>query len=137
MKNLLFIASLFICTTLFAQDVADSNIGAFEFETEVIDYGTIQQNANGNRSFTFKNVGKSPIIITNVKASCGCTVATKPRKPIMPGETVEIDVAYATNRIGSFSKSITITSNASENIKVLRIKGKVLKTNTQIITAAN
>lgn len=99
----------------------------FEFESEVIDYGEIAENSDGNRVFKFKNVGKSPLIISQVKGSCGCTVPTKPEKPIMPGETGEIKVKYATNRIGPFSKTVTITSNAYEETKVLRIKGRVLE----------
>ncbi len=99
----------------------------FEFETEVIDYGEIAANSDGNRVFKFKNVGKSPLIISNVKGSCGCTVPTKPEEPIMPGETGEIKVKYATNRIGPFSKTVTITSNAYEPTVVLKIKGRVLE----------
>ena len=110
---------------------ADPNAGVFKFESEMVDYGTIEQNADGKRVFKFKNVGKSPIIITRAKGSCGCTVPTVPKRPIMPGETAEIGVKYATNRIGAFSKSITLYSNASEKTKMLRIKGKVLGTATQ------
>lgn len=106
---------------------ADPNAGVFQFESELVDYGTIQQNANGKREFKFKNVGKSPIIISRAKGSCGCTVPTSPKKPIMPGESAVIGVKYATNRVGAFSKSITLYSNASEPTKVIRIKGKVLK----------
>ena len=102
----------------------------FEFETEVIDYGEIAANSDGNRVFRFKNVGKSPLIISQVKGSCGCTVPTKPEKPIMPGETGEIKVKYATNRIGPFSKTVKITSNAYEDTKILRIKGRVLEAGT-------
>jgi len=99
----------------------------FEFDTEVIDYGEIAHNSDGNRVFKFKNTGKSPLIITQVKGSCGCTVPTKPEEPIMPGAMGEIKVKYATNRIGSFSKTVTITSNAFEGTKVLKIKGRVLE----------
>lgn len=99
----------------------------FEFENEVIDYGEIAVNSDGNRVFKFKNIGKAPLIISNVKGSCGCTVPTKPEEPIMPGETGEIKVKYATNRIGPFSKTVTITSNAYEPTVVLRIKGRVLE----------
>ena len=106
-------------------------IGVFKFDSEIIDYGTLKQNADGNRSFTFKNIGNTPIIISKVKASCGCTVATKPNQPIMPGETAKIGIKYATNRIGAFSKSITIISNAKEAMKILRIKGTILKTNLE------
>lgn len=131
MKNVLKVCIVVLLTiNLSAQDLAmntNTKAGVFEFETETIDYGTIEQNTNGNRIFTFRNVGSSPIIINKVKASCGCTVPTKPNQPIMPGKTGEISVKYATNRLGSFSKSITITSNASEAKKMIRVKGKVVK----------
>ena len=111
-----------------AQDVnPDSIVPIFKFESDVIDYGDIAENSDGNRVFKFTNVGKTPLIISQVKGSCGCTVPTKPEEPIMPGEVGEIKVKYATNRIGAFSKTVTITSNASEQTKVLRVKGRVLK----------
>ncbi len=127
---LLFIISAFSQNS--KQSVTKSNFikntqGVFTFKSETIDYGTINQNSDGKREFVFKNTGAKPIIITKVKGSCGCTVATKPEKPIMPGETSSIKVVYATNRIGKFNKSITIISNAIEANKVLRIKGNVIK----------
>ena len=105
---------------------ADPNAGVFSFETEVLDYGTIAHKSDGTRVFNFTNIGKSPIIITRAKASCGCTVPNVPKKPIMPGESAKISVKYATTRVGSFSKSITIYSNAATKSKMIRIKGKVL-----------
>jgi hypothetical protein len=105
----------------------DSNAPAFEFVTEVIDYGKIALNADGVRTFKFKNVGKSPLVINDIKSSCGCTVPKKPAGPIMPGDSGEIEVKYATNRPGGFSKSITVSSNAVEPVKMLQIKGIVLK----------
>jgi hypothetical protein len=113
-----------------AEIAQDPNTPIFEFETEVIDYGKIELNADGVRVFKFKNVGKSPLIINNIKSSCGCTVPKKPTGPILPGESGEIEVKYATNRPGGFSKSITVKSNASEPTKMLRIKGIVLKSET-------
>jgi len=130
MKKLLCIASLFICSIVFAQSSVNTDSGVFDFKTETIDYGTVIKNTDGNRSFTFKNTGDSPIIITSVKGSCGCTVATKPSKPILPNQTAEIGVKYDTKRIGPFSKTITVISNASEKSKVLRIKGNITKTET-------
>lgn len=125
-RNSLFILSVFFYTTLTAQDATVSDNGVFEFESEVIDYGTIDQNSDGVRAFKFKNVGNAPIVIGKVKGSCGCTVPTKPEGAILPGETGEIGVRYATDRLGAFSKTVTVTSNASEGTKVLTIKGKVL-----------
>jgi hypothetical protein len=109
----------------------DSIVPIFEFEEEIIDYGDIAYNSDGNRVFKFTNIGKTPLIISQVKGSCGCTVPTKPEEPIMPGEEGEIKVKYATNRVGPFSKTVTITSNASEETKVLRIKGRVLKDDSE------
>ncbi len=125
-KSIFFILSILFATSSFAQDEAESSKGVFQFENETLDYGTIAHNADGVRAFKFKNVGNAPIVITKVKGSCGCTVPTKPKGPIMPGETAEIGVKYATDRVGAFSKTITVTSNASEATKVIKIKGKVL-----------
>jgi len=127
--SLLFVGAFVL--TVKAQDnnftiKTDPNAGIFKFESEMVDYGTIEQNADGKRVFKFTNVGKAPIIISRANGSCGCTVPTVPKRPIMPGETAEIGVKYATNRIGAFSKSITLYSNASEKTKVIRVKGKVL-----------
>jgi hypothetical protein len=105
----------------------DPNAPVFEFVTEVIDYGKIPLNADGVRTFKFKNVGKSPLVINDIKSSCGCTVPKKPAGPIMPGDSGEIEVKYDTNRAGGFSKSITVASNADEPVKMLQIKGIVLK----------
>ena len=129
MKKILLILFIgFIAIQAKAQELnPDSIVPIFKFEEDVIDYGDIAENSDGNRVFKFKNVGKTPLIISQVKGSCGCTVPTKPEEPIMPGEMGEIKVKYATNRIGAFSKTVTITSNASEQTKVLRVKGRVLK----------
>lgn len=117
-----------------AEIAQDPNAPVFEFETVVIDYGKIAHNADGVRVFKFKNVGKSPLIINNIKSSCGCTVPKKPTEAILPGKSGEIEVKYATNRVGGFSKSITVKSNASEATKILRIKGIVLKPETTTTT---
>jgi len=113
--------------------IIDPNAPVFEFVTDVIDYGKIEQNADGLRIFEFKNVGKSPLVITKIQSSCGCTVPKKPTEPIMPGESGKIEVKYATNRVGGFSKMITVHSNASEPTKKLRIKGTVLKPESAVV----
>jgi hypothetical protein len=102
------------------------------YVTETIDYGTIAQNADGNRKFEFTNNGSKPLIITNATGSCGCTVPTFPKEPILPGAKGVIGVKYATDRVGSFTKTVTITSNAEGNpSKVLTIKGNVLAADAQ------
>lgn len=97
------------------------------FETETIDYGTIAHNADGKREFVFVNNGTKPLIITNTTGSCGCTVPTTPKEPIAPGAKGIIGVKYATDRVGAFTKTVTVTSNAEgQPTKILTIKGTVL-----------
>lgn len=82
------------------------------FENETIDYGSIPHNADGQREFVFTNNGNKPLVIENTQGSCGCTVPSKPEKPIQPGETGKIGVKYDTSRVGPFTKTVTVTSNA-------------------------
>ena len=107
------------------------------FETETIDYGTIEHNAEGTRKFVFTNNGNKPLIITNTQGSCGCTVPTTPKEPIAPGAKGEIGVHYATDRVGAFTKTVTVTSNAEgQPTKVLTIKGTVLPDPTPATSVA-
>lgn len=115
--SLLFV--LFLTATVSAQE--------FKFEKETIDYGKITKGSEGKRKFVFTNIGDAPLIIQRVQSSCGCTVPKKPEKPVMPGEKGEIEVSYDTNRLGGFSKVITIYSNAKNKQKAIKIKGYVEK----------
>lgn len=90
-------------------------------------YGTIQKGGDGNCAFTFTNVGDEPLILSSVRASCGCTTTKWTQKPVMPGKTGEIGVRYNTNNTGGFTKTVTITSNAvNEPRVVVKIKGNVV-----------
>ena len=102
--------------------IADATI---DFESKVVDYGLIDNKADGARKFIFKNNGTEPLIIKNAKGSCGCTVPTWPRDPIAPGESGEIGVKYDTKRVGKFTKTITLTTNAGKAPVILTIKGEV------------
>lgn len=120
MKTILsFVAVFFIALAANAQE--------FKFETETIDYGKVALGAEGKRTFEFTNVGDAPLIIKNIKSTCGCTVPKKPEKPIMPGEKGEIEVSYDTKRPGGFSKAITVFSNAKKERIQLKIKGYISK----------
>ena len=90
------------------------------------DYGTMYQNADGNTYFVYTNDGQEPLIFSRVKASCGCTTPKWSRQPLMPGQSDTLKVKYDTKRLGSFNKSITISSNASVAKVILRVKGKVI-----------
>ena len=95
------------------------------FEKEVHDYGVMEQNGNGQCEFVFTNTGTEPLLITNARGSCGCTVPEWPREPIAPGASSAIKVKYDTKRIGLINKSVTITSNGETSTKIIRIKGEV------------
>ena len=109
----------------------DPNAAEMKFETEVLDYGNVKFDANGVREFKVKNVGKSPLTISNVQGQCGCTSTTIdgkpgwPQEPILPGKTASIKVKYDTKRPGPFEKNVTITSNSKEPSKLVKIKGVV------------
>ena len=98
-----------------------------EFETMEVDYGTIIQESDPFRFFKFTNTGDAPLVIKHAKGSCGCTVPTYPKEPILPGESAEIKVRYDTKRVGPFTKTVTLTTNEDVEKKILRIKGKVEK----------
>ena len=104
------------------------NAPKFEFEEETHNFGELNEGDPAVTNFVFKNMGKEPLIIKNARASCGCTVPSWPREPILPGDEGTIKVSYNTKgRPGGINKTITITSNASTPSKVLRITGKVVK----------
>lgn len=109
----------------------DPNAPEMKFETEVIDYGVVEYDANGLREFKFTNVGKSPLTITSVQGECGCTATTIdgkpgwPQEPILPGKSGVIKVKYDTKREGRFEKNVTITSNAKYASKKVKIKGEI------------
>lgn len=119
------IAMLGLLTTNAQEHVENPNAPVIEFEATTIDYGTIDQGSDGRREFVFTNTGEEPLIIKNAKGSCGCTVPTYSKDPIMAGETGTIKVKYDTRRVGPFTKYVTITSNATNRTVRLTIKGRV------------
>ncbi len=124
MKQLLFSIALMFSFTGFAQELGGG--ATIEFEKEVHDFGDMKQHGDASTVFTFKNTGSEPLIIENAKGSCGCTVPQWPKEPIAPGKTGEIKVKYDSKRVGPINKSVTITSNATnEKTKVIRIKGNI------------
>ena len=103
------------------------------FKNDTIDYGTIAKGSDGLRVFEFTNTGDAPLIITDVKSSCGCTIPKKPDGPVAPGASSTIEVKYDTNRVGPIRRSITVTSNASEPMVALKIKGEVKSDTASIL----
>ena len=117
-----------------AQDAKTQNGPEIEFEKVVHDYGDVPYNGDGKCEFRFTNTGNEPLLVLKPKSSCGCTVSTWPKDPILPGKSEVIEVTYRTNRVGKIDKTITVTSNAVQNpTVVLRIKGRVLDQPTETL----
>ena len=120
-----FIAASFtVAQTVSAQAVLGPKIA---FEKDFVDYGDVDYGSNRERVWTFKNTGKEPLMIVNAVGSCGCTVPSFPKEPIMPGKTAEIKINYDTNRPGPIAKTVTVTTNEPEgsNQVVIKVKGNI------------
>ncbi|SFJ09028.1 DUF1573 domain-containing protein [Myroides guanonis] len=128
MKKLLAVFTMLLVSAVtFAQSGPKIEFAA---ENNTIDYGTvIKGNDDGLRSFEFTNTGDAPLIISNVRSTCGCTVPSKPEAPIMPGKKGKIDVKYNMS-VGRISRTITVETNAvnhTDGKVALRIKGEVVE----------
>jgi hypothetical protein len=100
---------------------------AITFEEEFHDFGEVQEGAVVEHTFTFKNEGEGPLIISNAQGSCGCTVPDWPRQPIAPGQTGQIKVSFnSKGRAGRQDKRVTLTTNAVPQSKVLNITSTVI-----------
>ena len=107
------------------------------FQTLSHDYGSIVYGADGTYKFVFTNNAKKPLVITNVKSSCGCTVPSWPKEPIQPGEKGSITVKYNTKIPGTFNKSVQVFSTAENSPVKLSIRGKVNARPTDIKSSSN
>ncbi|HXH18898.1 MAG TPA: DUF1573 domain-containing protein [Chitinophagales bacterium] len=131
MKNTITLASLLLAGSvlLHAQETPQANPTgpAIRFEFEEYNFGDINEGDDATVDFVFTNTGTEKLILTDVKASCGCTTPFWSKEPVMPGEKGKITAKYNTQgRPGNFSKAITITSNASEETMRIFIKGNVI-----------
>lgn len=98
-----------------------------EFSTTTYDFGKIEQGIPAKAIFKVKNTSLVPLIISNVKPTCGCTIADYPKEPIRPGETGEIAATYNAKGLGSFSKTVYVYTNSEQSQITLYMKGVVVK----------
>lgn len=112
--------------------VASAQTAEFKFAEETHDFGKIPQGKPVTYTFKFTNIGDEPLIIKDVKASCGCTVPDNYTKtPVKKGESGTISVKYDANVKTPFIKNIDITSNAKTPKKTIYIKGEVIDADTK------
>ena len=134
MKKVVFLLGivLLMAGAAKAQIAEVQNGPEISFEKTVHDYGNVPYNGNGECEFRFTNTGNEPLLVQKPKSSCGCTIPSWPKEPILPGESEVIKVTYKTNRPGIINKTVTVTSNATKNSTVvLRIKGTVMDQPTE------
>ena len=126
------ILSLFVVLAVFSvkaqtdeQETVDKKAPKITFEKTTYDFGIIEKGSKATVDFVFKNTGKKPLVLTNVRSSCGCTVPTWPKEPIKRKKSGVISVKYNSNIVGNFSKTITVYTNTAKSPIRLRIKGTV------------
>lgn len=123
MRKLFYLFAITLFTSLtFAQTTPVSTI---KFKETEFDFGNNIQGKPITHEFFFTNTGTEPIILENVKASCGCTTPEWSKEPVMPGKTGSVKAQYNMSREGSFRKSITVTTKSGENV-VLYIIGNAI-----------
>lgn len=123
--SIAFLASFQLTAQETVTPAAPASKAVMSLESDVVDYGTIDQGSEPLRVAKFKNTGTEPLIISGAKGSCGCTVPNWPKEPIMPGETSQIEIRYDTKRVGAINKTVTVTSNDASGNKVIRVIGTI------------
>jgi molybdopterin-biosynthesis enzyme MoeA-like protein len=100
-----------------------------EFESLTHDFGKILEDSENRASYVVKNTGKNPLIIDKVEVSCGCTTASKPEKPILPGKTDKIEIVFhpKVGQLNQQEKTVTVTANTEPKTAVLLLRANVQK----------
>ncbi|HTI57971.1 DUF1573 domain-containing protein [Mucilaginibacter sp.] len=107
-----------------ATSPADKPVMKFEKETH--DFGKIKDGEKITYEYKFTNTGKSPLIITDAKASCGCTIPEWPKEPIKPGESSKIKVTFnSAGKVGLQDKQILVTANTNPAQNIVHLIGEV------------
>ena len=98
-----------------------------EFAESTFDFGSVDEGEKVSHTYKFKNTGKEPLIVTDAKGSCGCTVPSKPSEPIAPGDEGEITVVFnSKNKKGKRNQSVTITANTNPPQTIIHLTGEVI-----------
>lgn len=118
---------LFTLAIFSVSSYAQNKAPKFSFVKETISLGKIPQGVPAMTTFEFKNEGLQPLIISEVKPTCGCTATEFTKVPVKQGQKGFIKVNYNAATFGPFNKTITIISNSTEPSKVITLTGEVLK----------
>jgi hypothetical protein len=135
MKTAYLFVVLFGMTSFLA--VGQTNGAYIKFNKTVHDFGELTQGDKAEVEFVFTNTGDAPLLLSNVRSTCGCTVPTWPREPVMPNTTASIKVKYDSNRIGGINKQVTVESNATNGAVYLKVTGNISKKPEEIMPFQN
>lgn len=125
MKRLLLVFAV-VLGFAFTASAQDSEKAEFKFNEEKHDFGKIPQGTPVTTVFEFTNIGKEPLILTEVRPTCGCTIADYTKTPVKSGEKGAIKITYNAAAVMPFNKTIVVTSNAKTPTKYLNIVGEVI-----------
>jgi hypothetical protein len=125
MKKLIMICAVILGFTVTASAQTD-NKAEFKFVEETHDFGKIPQGKPVTVDFTFTNIGEEPLILTDVRPTCGCTIADFTKTPVLKGQKGTIKITFNAAVVTVFTKTIVVTSNAKTPSKNLIIKGEVV-----------
>jgi len=125
MKKILMICAV-ILGFAFTVSAQDNQKAEFKFNEEKHDFGKIPQGTPVTTVFEFTNIGKEPLILTEVRPTCGCTIADYTKTPVKSGEKGLIKITYNAAVVAPFNKTIVVTSNSKTPQKYLNIVGEVV-----------
>lgn len=113
------------------ENVDPDKIPVINFEAESIDFGVITQGERVQKVYKFENTGKTPLVLSSVKAGCGCTIIDNwPRQPILPGEKGEIEIEFnSEGKEGKITKTVSVVANTSPSTTMVQLTGTVLAPN--------
>jgi hypothetical protein len=129
MKKLILMCAV-ILGFAFTASAQDNEKAEFKFNEEKHDFGKIPQGTPVTTVFEFTNIGKEPLILTEVRPTCGCTIADYTKTPVKSGEKGVIKITYNAQAVAPFNKTIVVTSNAKTPTKYLNIVGEVVAKTT-------
>jgi len=123
------IALFAICqsATVAVESGDPTSMAKFKWEQTTHNFGKIDQGKPVSVEFEFTNEGSSPLVISQVKGSCGCTVTEYTKEPVAPGEKGKVKATYDAASKGAFHKSVRVTANVEGGLETLFIKGEVVK----------
>ena len=131
-KVMMTLVILFVSVAGFAQMASaelketTSSAESVKWRMKTADLGKLQQGKPGTAVYEFTNTGKEVMLITGVQASCGCTSPEYSKDPILPGKTGFVKATYNAANVGTFAKTVTVTTSLSDQPMVLSLKGEVV-----------